>query len=510
MVFLFRRSRKILFSSDIFKEEKELSDYRKCQLSKHKLISEVVDQGICIGCGVCAGICPGKNIVMSWSENGELNPVIEQGCAPEVCVCISVCPILNPLSDEDLNQTLEPIQWSGAEKIVGDYISCYSGYSTKKSQRQNGSSGGMLTWLLTTLLEEKKIDGAIVVVQSSDPKERLFEFKILDTVEQIESASGSKYYPVEISDVMQFVRKDRSDKRYALIGLPCLITGITHAKKINKRLNEKIAYTFSLTCGQLPNRFYTEALASYSGIDSNDLSYVNYRSKSGTKNARDYVFYAEDFSGNHGRELFWSTKPWFLWKNSFFIHGACKICDDVFGRNADAVFMDAWLDRYSDDPSGHSMIVVKHPEIQTLLSASVARNNIVLIPEPIEEILQSQKGVITKKTELLSANLYKLQTQHYRIAPRSVEPDPIYYKKYQYRVDLEWSMLKTSKQRWREMLSEGTTKYFFDKIFDLEKKIVRVEQRIKYQHKIAKLWNNPFQTLRNTLIHQLTKLKGKL
>ena len=201
-------------------------------MNKHKLISEVVDQGICIGCGVCAGICPGKNIVMEWSKNGELNPVIEQGCTPEVCVCISVCPILNPLSDQDENKTDKQLEQSSAtENIIGNYISSYGGYSTKNSQRQNGSSGGTLTWLLTTLLEEKKIDGAIVVVQSSDPKERLFEFKILDTVEQIESASGSKYYPVEISDVMQFIRKDRSDKRYALVGLPCLITGITHAKK---------------------------------------------------------------------------------------------------------------------------------------------------------------------------------------------------------------------------------------------------------------------------------------
>lgn len=479
-------------------------------MSKHKLISDVVEQGICIGCGVCAGICPGKNIIMEWSEFGELNPVIHQGCAPEVCICINACPILNPLTDAYHNQSIESEQWGTVENIIGNYISSYTGNSTKNSQRENASSGGVLTWLLTTLLEEKKIDGAIVVVAGTNPSQRLFEFKILDTIEQIESASGSKYYPVEISDVMQFLRKERSDKRYALVGLPCLITGITHAKKINKRLNEKIVYTFSLTCGQLPNKSYTEALSAYSGIDQNELAYVNYRSKSGTKNARDFVFYAEDSFGKRGKELYWSTKPWFLWKNSFFIHGACKICDDVFGRNADAVFMDAWLDRYSNDPAGHSMLVVKNPTIEILLESAVARNDITLKPESIEEILKSQQGVITKKTQILSANLYKLQKQSYRIAPRSVQPNKKYYKIHQHRIDLEWSILESSKERWRKTLLDGTQKYFFDKISDLEKQILHVEQRIKRKNQIAKLCNNPFQTIKNTFMHQLNKLKGKL
>ena len=479
-------------------------------MNKHKLISEVVDQGICIGCGVCAGICPGKNIVMEWSKNGELNPVIEQGCTPEVCVCISVCPILNPLSDQDENKTDKQLEQSSAtENIIGNYISSYGGYSTKNSQRQNGSSGGTLTWLLTTLLEEKKIDGAIVVVQSSDPKERLFEFKILDTVEQIESASGSKYYPVEISDVMQFIRKDRSDKRYALVGLPCLITGITHAKKINKRLNEKVAYTFSLTCGQLPNRFYTEALASYSGVPVNDLQTVNFRLKEDTQSASNYIFKAFDTSKKAGKPLYWISQPSYLWENSFFVHGACKFCDDVFGRTADAIFMDAWLPRYSSDPKGHSFIVVKNEIIDTHMKAMNQMGKCNLESVNINDILQSQHNQIVKKTEILSAHLYMAQQNGIRVTKRNIQPDKQWFKFWKKDITLQWETMISSKIIWKTLKDKNSEASFFDNIETLNAKIQK-RKRSKYVRQgLQKLLKAPHKTFIRVISHQINRLINK-
>lgn len=40
------------------------------------VIDKVVHKSLCIGCGVCAGLCPNHALRMEFNAYGELNPVI--------------------------------------------------------------------------------------------------------------------------------------------------------------------------------------------------------------------------------------------------------------------------------------------------------------------------------------------------------------------------------------------------------------------------------------------------
>lgn len=485
-------------------------------MHKHKLISEVVDQGICIGCGVCAGVCPGKNIEMIWSENGELNPYIEEGCAPESCICVSACPILNaettsvvdvlklqPLNNEKVVTSFHP-----THPLVGSYTSCYVGYSDSKIEREKSSSGGMITLLLKDLLTSEKVDGVIAVVDSETPHEALFKFDILRSVDEIALAAGSKYYPVEISEILKLLKKDKSDDVYALVGLPCLLQGVQNAVKLLPRLAKKIRYTFALTCGQLPNRFYTESLASYSGVPVEELKTVEYRGKESTSSASNFVFKAFNMSGESGKPLHWVTQPSYLWENSFFIHGACKFCDDVFGRTADAIFMDAWLPQYASDPKGHSFVVVKNTNIDTIVREKAASGICSVDPISIDDVMQSQHSQIVKKTEILAGHLHMAQEKGIRITKRAVEPSKQHYKRWKKDIDLQWETMNLSKVIWQQLKEKGNEAMFFDNIEPLEKKIAWRKKMRYLKQGFIKIGRSPHKTIGRILRHQVNRLIG--
>ena len=259
----------------------------------------------------------------------------------------------------------------------------------------------------------------------------------------------------------------------------------------------------------MPNKFYTEALATYSGISIENLIHANYRSKKNTENARNFVFRARDDKGNQGKPLYWSTKPWYLWKNSFFIHGACKVCDDVFGRNADVVFMDAWLKQYSDDAQGHSFITVKNKELETFFQEKIQNSKIHLSPVEMGDIFKSQQGVIAKKTKNLSAHLYKLQQDGVRVTRRAVLADKNNYNEMRERIDLEWHVMQKSKSKWKELKDKKQEEVFFNDLREIDIAIQTVERKEKIREKMNKLKRNPFKTIQNILMHQFKKIYRK-
>lgn len=471
----------------------------------HKLIDEVVDQDICIGCGMCAGVCPKSNIQMSWTSAGELVPVINECCGEDVCerLCVAACPVLNPGADQQASETKGQ---STEELLIGDYHTAYLGYDTNVAQRQISSSGGLLTWLLIRLLEEKIIDGVITTVASDNPENGLFRFDILRTPDALRKASGSKYYPVEASEVVKRVMKDKTDDTYAILGVPCLLQGVNIAKKKYKRLDRKLRFSFSLVCGQLPNAAYTELLSSCSGLNESDLGTVDYRNKENTTSASNYVFVPEDKSGNKGQPLYWVEQPSYLWENSFFIHTACRFCDDLYGRTADAVFMDAWLPGISQKPEGHSLVVIRDPEIDAVFQQGKAAGLCEISPVSIDDVLTSQRTQIIKKTEMLSAHLYKAEREGIRVTPRAVSPSSQMYTKYAPDIELQWQTRIQSKELWTELKKQGKQSQFFDYAKPIMKKIEKRRRAVYLKQALAKLTRNPFKTFSRVLRHQIGRI----
>ena len=64
--------------------------------------TEVVKNNLCIGCGICAAICPGQNLRIEFNEFGEYVAREQDSSCPDTCsMCLDVCPFYDQSENED-------------------------------------------------------------------------------------------------------------------------------------------------------------------------------------------------------------------------------------------------------------------------------------------------------------------------------------------------------------------------------------------------------------------------
>jgi len=369
---------------------------------KSTVTIEIVNKGLCIGCGICAAICPQKILEMKWNNYGEYMPVESVPCMKECGLCLKVCPFMDSEDNED---TIGKYLYGSVQGIVhrpetGFSLSAYVGYADEE-HRSSGSSGGMVTWILERLLEEKIVDNVVCVTPDNNP-EKLFTFADINNSKDIRTGAGSAYYPVEMSKVIRHIIE--TPGRYAIVGLPCFIKAIRLAQKNNKKLNERIIVTLGLVCGQLKNKYFTDYIATLAGVQGK-VTAVRYRGKSLDRPVSNFYY---SFTNDKGEEkrISWNDGISEAWLNRWFTPKACNYCDDIFAECADVVCMDAWLPEYSQDRKGMSLVLIRSPVIEQVINNGNSSQEIFLNPIAVERVVQSQEEVITTKRQHLAHRLY--------------------------------------------------------------------------------------------------------
>jgi len=129
-------------------------------MNSPKVITEVVNQDMCTGCGICTSECKSKSIVMGWNSNGFLVPTITGEECTDSGDCINVCPF-NPFpkpevkTEDELSQIYQN-NIKNSDPKLGKYESLFVGYS--KEYRKTSSSGGLATYFLAKLFENNVVD----------------------------------------------------------------------------------------------------------------------------------------------------------------------------------------------------------------------------------------------------------------------------------------------------------------------------------------------------------------
>ncbi len=385
------------------------------------VVNLIVQNTLCSGCGVCAGICPTGNLAMKWNERGEYTPTENEGCIEKCTLCLKVCPFFpgNPDEDQLGKERFEAISGIQHTPETGFWLACYAGSVSDETVRWKSASGGLASWTLCELLSLGFVE-EVICVESNEHPEKLFRFTRFEKPQDLERARGSAYYPVEFSEMLSYIRK--TNKKFAVIGLPCLVKAIRLAARVEKSLERKIPFLLGIVCGQMKSKKYTQYISSLAGI-SEPLQNVYFRGKRNDASASDFNFLCRGVSGREGK-ISWTEGVSKIWGDRWFTLESCSYCDDIFAETADAVFMDAWLPEYVNDSRGTSLAIIRNPDLLKILELNNgSRLNIRRLP--VEKIIQSQLGVIKNKRKVLSYRLSRRQkTIGGRLLAKRVPPAP--------------------------------------------------------------------------------------
>lgn len=354
----------------------------------------------CIGCGACAYLDPAFRIVRN--EDG-CNQALFLSAGEKHDDSVSkVCPFACAINEDLIGMELFADQKGiHHDQNLGYWLNAYIGYVSEDGWRSRGGSGGMVSWMAAKMLEDGLVDAVVHVKDGPDP-ERMYTYQISHTVKELEEGAKSKYYPIEMSDALTFIREHEG--RYLFIGIPCFVKAVRLLCREDRILSDRIKYCLGLVCGHLKSDFFEKSEAWEAGVPLADIKRVDFRHKTHGSPASDYAIEVLRNDGGSPvvkRTAELSTTNWGL---GYFKYNACDYCDDVLAETADIAFGDAWLPEYVGDEEGCNVIVVRNQELQALLERH--KKELVLHDSDSAEVYRSQAAGFRHRRQGLSYRLY--------------------------------------------------------------------------------------------------------
>ena len=349
-------------------------------------LSDIVDNGLCIGCGLCQSIAGKDKIKISMTSKGRLEPKEISKISPEIFKkIVNVCPgtIVEGLPKEEVNQSAKH------NLVWGYYLSlCYT-WSTDKKIRFESSTGGLLNGLSIYLLETKKVK--FILHTAADPKKPMRSVpKFSYSKEELLNCEGrSRYGPT--APLEKFHAALDLSQPFAFVGKPCDISAIRQLSKIDTRVNQLCKYLLTLVCGGFAEFTKAQEFIESFNVKEDELSIFRYRGYGNpgkmyikTKDGREY---------DREYNSFWGEES--TWRVPF----RCKICPDAIGESADIAALDTWRGGSpKGEDEGFNAAIVRTKKGLDLLNEA-AKTGFIHIGDKleIEDISDFQPHQVKKK-----------------------------------------------------------------------------------------------------------------
>ena len=419
------------------------------------MIENVIKNGYCLGCGGCQVL---NEVTTIEDEFGKYLPNTDNYQDLDQ----DSCPMLGETENElQISKRLFANQKNiNFEPYIGYFKSIYAGHVLINQFRENGTSGGMTKWFLCKLMQKKLVDGVIHVVRKKSDN-KLFDYAISETIAEVREASESAYYTTNFSEVISKILREKNDKKYVFVGVPCYCKSINLLRQKFPELSRKIKIIVGIFCGHMKTKNYAKLMAWESKLNPHEIEYVNFRKKqSDDKDATDYNFHAKTYKFEK------ITKRKLLSGGDYNIphlkYKACDYCEDVFGYCADIVFGDAWLEEFRKNNKGSNVVVIRNQEMLDIFMQF--KEEIFIKKLSVTELIQSQSSSFSHRVQNLCYRLYLNEKNNEWYPKKMISPKLISNNRNRKIQDLRILIREKSHYAFHEALSKNDLDLYFKKI----------------------------------------------
>lgn len=338
----------------------------------------IVEQGLCIGCGLCQAVAGAERLRVTKTVSGYLQPVVEGELDDETVDRIyRVCP---GTRIEGLPQRLLEAD-TRQDNVWGPWRRIVRAWAGDPEIRFEGSTGGVLTALANYLLASKRVEFILhVKTSATEPSfgEATLSFDEADVLE----AAGSRYGPAApLVDIEAAIERNQP---FAFIAKPCDVAALRNYAEQDERVDRLVRYMLVMVCGGYGTPQGTNDFFRRVGIDSEQVTALRYRGRGcpgptrveAAGEAREFHYI--DYWGED--ETTW-TLPF-----------RCKICPDGIGEAADIAASDTWIgggpNRVDsvDDP-GTNALIARTSAGEELIAAAAEAGALTLEYDIVPDIM---------------------------------------------------------------------------------------------------------------------------
>jgi coenzyme F420 hydrogenase subunit beta len=354
-------------------------------MSKITNLRDVVERGLCTGCGACYYACSEGGITLVNIEGVGIRPRFDSDASANCTKCLSICPG----NSVDGNLASGPPKAPESIHDFGQALEIWEGYAADPEIRHRGSSGGVTSALTLYCLEQE--DMSFALHSAMDDQQPWINNTVQSrTRTEILSRAGSRYAPASPCAGLEAIEK--SDRPCVFIGKPCDTAAVWMLRRERPELDRNLGLVLSFFCAGTPSTKGTLDLVDALDVDRKSVDQIRYRGEGWPGNFK--ILY-----NNGSREKSLSYED--SWGQlSHYRPLRCQLCPDGLGRVADVSCGDAWESFNKNGDPGRSIVIVRTERGREIVRRAIAANYVQLTPATSKNVLDAQQNLLQKRKDL--------------------------------------------------------------------------------------------------------------